>query len=250
MKDGIVIQARTGSTRLHNKILLPFDGERCILDILIGNIKAAFPEMCIVLATTVRKQDDVLEETARKMGIHCFRGDEDNVLDRFIKAGEAFGVDRMVRVCSDNPFLQPDSFKTLLNAHDELPADYVAFGFEDGRPTIKSHLGLFAEVTTLDALKRIAKVTQEKLYVEHVTIYMYTHPEEFSVRLLPLPDYLEGRFDLRFTLDTMDDFTLLQNLYADFKAINGGGVSELLQLVKQHPDYRAKMLENIAKNEK
>ena len=68
--------------------------------------------------------------------------------------------------------------------------------------------------------------------------------------MLPLPDYLEGRFDLRFTLDTMDDFTLLQNLYADFKAINGGGVSELLQLVKQHPDYRAKMLENIAKNEK
>ena len=119
MKDGIVIQARTGSTRLHNKILLPFDGERCILDILIGNIKAAFPEMCIVLATTVRKQDDVLEETARKLGIHCFRGDEDNVLDRFIKAGEAFGLDRMVRVCSDNPFLQPDSFKTLLNAHDE-----------------------------------------------------------------------------------------------------------------------------------
>ena len=59
MKDGIVIQARTGSTRLHNKILLPFDGERCILDIWIGNIKAAFPEMCIVLATTVRKQDDV-----------------------------------------------------------------------------------------------------------------------------------------------------------------------------------------------
>ena len=102
------IQARTGSTRLHNKILLPFDGEKCILDILIGNIKAVFPEMCIVLATTVRKQDDVLEETACKLGIHCFRGDEDNVLDRFIKAGEAFGLDRMVRVCSDNPFLQPD----------------------------------------------------------------------------------------------------------------------------------------------
>ena len=56
MKDGIVIQARTGSTRLHNKILLPFDGKGVFSIFLIGNIKAAFPEMCIKLATTVESR--------------------------------------------------------------------------------------------------------------------------------------------------------------------------------------------------
>ena len=66
MKDGIIIQARTGSTRLHNKILLPFYGEQRIIDILIANIKQACPDKCIILATTNRPQDDVLAEVAHQ----------------------------------------------------------------------------------------------------------------------------------------------------------------------------------------
>lgn len=250
MKDGIIIQARTGSTRLHNKILLPFYGGQRIIDILISNIKQTCPDKAIVLATTNRPQDDVLAEVARQAGIPCYRGDEDNVLDRFIRAAGAFGIDRFVRVCSDNPFLRPDSFKVFFEQHDACPADYIAYGFADGRPTIKSHLGLFAELTTTDALCRVAAATQEKLYIEHVTIYLYTHPEEFKVCLLPLPDGLEGRFDLRFTLDTMEDFTLLQELYATFHEKTDRSIHALLQLVETHPEYRKKMLENIARNEK
>lgn len=250
MKDGIIIQARTGSTRLHNKILLPFYGEQRIIDILIANIKQACPDKCIVLATTNRPQDDVLAETARQAGILSFRGDEDNVLDRFIRAAETFNLDRFIRVCSDNPFLRPDSFRAFFEEHDARPADYIAYGFADGRPTIKSHLGLFAELTTADALRRAAAATQEKLYIEHVTIYLYTHPEAFSVRLLPLPDELEGRLDLRFTLDTMEDFTLLQELYVAFCEQTDHSIHALLRLVETHPEYRVKMLENIAKNEK
>lgn len=74
MRDGIIIQARTGSTRLHNKILLPFYGEQRIIDILIGNIKQACAGKTIVLATTDRPQDDILEEVAREAGICCYRG--------------------------------------------------------------------------------------------------------------------------------------------------------------------------------
>lgn len=247
MKDGIIIQARTGSTRLHNKILLPFYGGQRIIDILIGNIKQACAGKTIVLATTDRPQDDILAEVAREAGICCYRGDEDNVLDRFIRAAATFNLDRFIRVCSDNPFLRPDSFRAFFEEHDARPADYIAYGFADGRPTIKSHLGLFAELTTADALRRAAAATQEKLYIEHVTIYLYTHPEAFSVRLLPLPDELEGRLDLRFTLDTMEDFTLLQELYAAFCEQTDHSIHALLRLVEAHPEYRVKMLENIAK---
>ena len=70
------------------------------------------------------------------------------------------------------------------------------------------------------------------------------------MRLLPLPDELEGRLDLRFTLDTMDDFVLLQQLYATWYEQTDHSVHALLKLVEAHPDYRAKMLENIARNEK
>ncbi len=250
MKDGIIIQARTGSTRLHNKILLPFYGGQRIIDILIANIRTACPDKVIVLATTNRPQDDVLEQVAHEAGIACFRGDEDNVLDRFIGAAQAFGIDRFIRVCSDNPFLQADSFNRFFAEHDAAPADYVAYGFADGRPTIKSHLGLFAELTTAEALQRAARSTQEKLYIEHVTIYLYTHPEAFHIRLLPLPDELEGRFDLRFTLDTMEDFTLLQELYTTWYEQTERTVPALLRIVEGEPRYREKMLENIARNEK
>ena len=250
MKDGIIIQARTGSTRLHNKILLPFYGGQRIIDILIGNIKQACADKTIVLATSDRPLDDILAEVAREAGICCYRGDEDNVLDRFIRAAATFNLDRFIRVCSDNPFLRPDSFRAFFEEYDARPADYIAYGFADGRPTIKSHLGLFAELTTADALRRAAAATQEKLYIEHVTIYLYTHPEAFSVRLLPLPDELEGRLDLRFTLDTMEDFTLLQELYVAFCEQTDHSIHALLRLVEAHPEYRVKMLENIAKNEK
>lgn len=250
MKDGIIIQARTGSTRLHNKILLPFYGEKRIIDILIENTKASCPNMLIVLATTDRAQDDVLADVASQHGIACFRGSEDNVLARFIGAAEAYDIDRIVRVCSDNPFLQTNSFSFFVAEEDKHPVDYLAYGFADGRPTIKSHLGLYAELTTADALRRAAAATQEKLYIEHVTIYLYTHPDEFKVRLMPLPAELEGRYDLRFTLDTNEDFVLLQNLYKEWYETTARTVTDLLRIVSAHPEYSERMKVNIAQNEK
>ncbi len=248
--DGIIIQARTGSTRLPGKILLPFYGEKRIIDIQIETIRAACPGMRIVLATTTRPQDDVLADVAREKGIDCYRGSEDDVLGRFIGAAEQFGINRLIRVCSDNPFLRADSFRTLFEAHDNQPADYVAFGWPDGRPTIKSHIGLFAELTTLDALRRVASLTDEQLYREHVTIYLYTHPDAFSVRLFPLPAELEGRQDLRFTLDTMDDFSLLARLYAEWYENTDRSLPALLRTVDARPEYLEKMRENIQRNEK
>ncbi len=253
--DGILIQARTGSTRLANKILLPFYGRERIIDILIRRIKASCPGIPVVLATTTRPQDEVLCRVAEEHGILSYRGSEDNVLDRFIRAAEAHGIDRMIRVCSDNPFLQTDSFPLFFATHDALPEedrpDYLAYGFADGTPTIKSHLGLYSELTTLSALHRAAAATQEKLYLEHVTIYLYQHPADFRICLLPVPAPWEGRRDLRFTLDTPQDFQLLSSLYADFYGQPGDHSPEaLLRLVESRPECRERMMQNIRQNEK
>lgn len=248
MKNGIIIQARTGSTRLHNKILLPFYRGQRIIDILIDNIQKECPHACIVLATTVNPNDDVLAKVAGEKGIHCFRGDENDVLSRFIAAAAEYDIDRLIRVCSDNPFLQPSSFNALFAEAGK--ADYVGYGFPDGRPTIQSHLGFYSELTSADALRRVAATTDEKLYHEHVTNYLYTHPEEFSVRLLPLPGYLAKRTDLRFTLDTREDFELLQELYARHQAGTDGTLQSLIDLVDSDAAYLARMKNNITKNEK
>lgn len=248
--DGIVIQARSGSTRMPAKILQPFHDGRRIIDILLERIRQSCPGKKIILATTVNPADDVLEQVAREHGVDCFRGSEDDVLGRFIGAARKYGLKRLIRVCSDNPFLNTESFNTLFEASDREPADYVAFGFPDGRPTIKSHLGLFAELTTLEALERVAASTQEKLYREHVTIYEYTHPLEFTVRLLPLPDFLRERLDLRLTLDTPADFKLLSELYDRYQNECPGGLRDLVSLVDADPRYGAIMKQNIKENEK
>lgn len=250
MRNGIIIQARTGSSRLRNKIVLPFYDRERIIDILIRNIKEAYPELIIVLATTTRAQDDILEEVALQSGIKCYRGEENNVLKRFIGAADEFNLESIIRVCSDNPFLQVNTFAGLFQEAKICPSDYIAYSFSDGKPTIKSHLGLFGELVSVKGLHRIADVTRSNCYLEHVTNYMYTHPREFGVKLLPLPSYLEGRTDLRFTIDTPDDFVLLQKLYASWYEETDRSVEALLALAGSKPEYVESMLKNIAHNEK
>lgn len=249
-EDGIVIQARSGSTRMPAKILLPFSGEKRIIDIVIDNIKRECPGKRIVLATTVNPADDVLEEAAHRHGIDCFRGSEENVLSRFIGAADKFGLRRLIRVCSDNPFLDASSFRKMFELQEETGADYVCFAFPDGRPTIKSHLGLFAELATTDALRKAASLTSEKLNIEHVTIYLYTHPETFSIARLPLPDFLKRRTDLRLTLDTPSDFRLLNELWERVKNETDGSLEAIVNLADGNPEYGSIMKANILQNEK
>lgn len=248
--DGIVIQARSGSTRMPAKILLPFDGERRIIDFVLDNIKKDNPDKKIILATTDNPADDILEQIAAEHGVECFRGSEDDVLGRFLGAAENFGLTRLIRVCSDNPFLVTSSFATLFDEQTKTGADYVGFAFPDGRPTIKSHLGLFAELATVDALRRAYALTDEKLYREHVTIFLYTHPELFKIGLIPLPEILRARTDLRLTLDTPSDFKLLQELYHRLHEETDGSVESLVALVDSNPRYGSIMKSNIQQNEK
>lgn len=255
MNDGIVIQARSGSTRMPAKILVPFDGNDTILDIIIENIKRDNPGKTVVVATTIREADKAIESKAVDHGVECFRGDEDDVLGRFIGAADRFGLDRIIRVCSDNPLLQTASFGVLFAESDRHPeADYVAYAFPDGRPTIKSHLGLYAELATTDALRRAAAMCESapegKLWREHVTIALYSNPQLFRLDFMLLPAALRERTDIRLTVDTPSDFRLLSELYRTLRAGNDTSPEAMLRLVDANPEYGRIMKENIAKNEK
>lgn len=250
MNKAIIIQARTGSTRLHNKILLPFYKEKRIIDILIENIQIAVPNTPIIIATSTAPNDKVFTDIAAEAGIRCFRGDEENVLQRFVSAANANNVELLVRVCSDNPFLQANTFPTLLQEAEKNKADYVSYGFSDGTPVIKSHLGLFSEAVTLEALEKASTCTTDKLYLEHVTNYLYTHQDDFDIRLLQLPKQVEERKDLRFTLDTPDDFSLLQEVYKRWFEETDRSLESLIRLVESESKYKNSMKKNIQQNTK
>ncbi|MGL4993649.1 MAG: cytidylyltransferase domain-containing protein [Bacteroidales bacterium] len=247
---GIIIQARTGSTRLANKIVLDFYEGETILSILIKRIKRDNPETLIIVATTINPSDDIIETIATGSGVECFRGSEEDVLSRFISAADKFGIQTIVRVCSDNPFLQTESISTLFSQYDSDPADYISWGFPSGLPVIKSHLGLYTELTTINSLKRVAELTQDNLYHEHVTNYLYANPQEFKINLLELPKWLEHRFDLRFTLDTHEDFYLLQQLYVQWISIGQGSIESIIDTIDADFKIKEQMKKSITENSK
>ena len=249
-KIGIIIQARTGSTRLPNKVILPFYKESSILDILLQKLLYFKDKYPIVLATTDAQEDKVLVNLAKKHDIAYYVGDQLDVLLRFVDAATEFNIDTIVRICSDNPFLETGYIQDLIDYFKSHPGlDYLSFKNHKGTPAIKTHLGLFAEIVTLDALKRVQKQTDEKLYKEHVTNYVYAHPHDFNVHLLQMPDYLIEREDLRFTIDDPDDFRNLTELYTHYIQ-NDQNIPSMIEYIDRDSNTKKLMISNIKKYEK
>lgn len=172
MNITFIVQARMGSSRLPNKILLPFFKDKCILDLLVEKLQQV-PDTQIIIATSTNANNDILEERCKRLGIHCHRGSEDDVLQRFIDAAEAANAKKIIRICSDNPYLELSSIIRLVEASRLSDCDYLSFNV-NGSPSIKTHYGFWAEYTTLKALKKVSGKTSDKLYHEHVTNYIYS----------------------------------------------------------------------------
>lgn len=243
MKLGVIIQARVNSTRLPKKILLEFYKEKTILDVLITKLKL-LKNYPIILATSDNVADLVLENVANKHAIKIFYGSEQNVLDRFIRAGQKFNLDAIIRICSDNPFLDFESIKKLIYCYEKMDnLDYCSFVNYFRIPAIKTHLGLFAEIVSLKALKKTKSLTSEQKYVEHVTNYIYEHPDLFNIHLEPMPVEVYKRRDLRFTLDDRNDFDRLKRIYQLYIEEN----LSIIQLI-DFVDSDIKLLEGMNKN--
>ncbi len=255
---GLIIQARTGSSRLPAKIVLPFFKGKTILDIMIENLIQEFPERQIVLATTNNPKDAVLESYADKYGIRFFRGDEQNVLKRFVDAANKFNFLKIVRICSDNPFLNTHFIKELLDNYEDN-VDYVSYAFKGNVPVIQTHIGLFAELTTRKTLEKVMSLTNDPKYTEHVTNYIYTHNNKFNLKYISLPSFLEERKDIRLTIDTMKDFEISQKVYERWFCKGGNEerledgetkVKQLMKVIYETPEALDVMKKQIKANEK
>jgi len=244
---GIILQARVSSTRLPGKVLLPFYNGSPLLAILLNKIRDADIDAKIIVATSLNPADDQIEEFCRNVGVSCYRGNEMNVLQRFIDAACHNGINRIFRICSDNPFLLTNYIDKLYQQVIKYKeADYVSYRDSQGVPSIRTHWGLFAEYVSLDALRKVAKLTDDKLYHEHVTNFIYSHSELFNIQLLPAPDDIISRRDLRFTIDTVEDFEALQKLYVALVEKNSSfTLKQLLLEVERHPDILQTMHSNI-----
>ena len=245
----IIIQARTGSTRMPQKVILPFYEGKSIIEILLEKLLTT--GLPVVLATTDNPADDPLVQKVQSYPIKIFRGSEENVLARFIGAATQLQAKNIVRVCADNPFLDAASVLVLAEEFAKNPSGYLSFQFSGNRPSIKTHFGFFAEMTTLETLQKTASLTSEKLYIEHVTNYIYGHPHLFNVRFLDAPEFIFSRSDIRLTLDTPADFSLQQKIYAQMKRQNPNfGIREVVAFLDENLELLKQMKLEIDKNSK
>jgi spore coat polysaccharide biosynthesis protein SpsF len=258
MTFGIIIQARVKAHRLPSKLLLPFYKGKTVLDLIIERL-ISFTQKCkikipIILATSTNKADTELIKFAQKYKIHWFRGDEQNVLKRYVDCCDQYDINNVIRICADNPFFSTKYLRTLLSfvatslTDKKLKYDYISFTLDNKIPSIKEHIGLFAEYTTLSALRSTLYSTTNPLYLEHVTNYLYTHPHNYNIYLIyfeynPITSTLKY---IRLTLDTIEDFTLLQELYSSYIDNNYDpeiNIKNIIQLLK--PDHYETMKQQI-----
>ncbi|HEY9900174.1 MAG TPA: glycosyltransferase family protein [Pantanalinema sp.] len=232
MRTVAIIQARMGSSRLPGKILMPL-GDRTVLEHVVARTRACPLIDEVVVATTQGPQDDVLLPVLERLGVPCFRGSEGDVLERYYQAALQQRADVVVRVTSDCPLLDPQVLTRLLEAFfvaraGETPCDYLSNTLTRTFPR-----GLDAEVFSFEALAQAHAEAREPYEREHVTPFLYFHPDRFALNDFRDDADASGH---RWTLDTIDDYRLIEALYAALYRPNElFSTREALSYLDRHP---------------
>lgn len=221
-----IIQARMGSKRLPGKTLAKVGG-RPLLDLLIQRVKQSTLIDEVIIATTTKAQDDVLVDWAQELDIPCFRGSEDDVLDRVYLAAKKYSVDHIVRVTSDCPLLDHKVMDRVIDTYQSGKYDYVANILKNTYPD-----GLDVEVFSFSALERAWGKARLPSQREHVTTYIRTSGE-FRICNVESPTDLSN---FRWSVDTAEDLQFVRAVY-DHLSLKGNSfdLDDVLLLLKDQP---------------
>lgn len=230
MKIVAVIQARMGSSRLAGKILTPLAGKP-VLQRVVERVAAsgAFDE--VVVATTDQTIDDITADQATAFGARVVRGDEDDVLSRYGLAAQVSGAGAIMRITADCPLIEPDVLAQMTARFSVGDADLVSNCVRRTFPR-----GLDAELFSREALDIMLEEATTASQREHVTPFLYAHPERFRI----VSHEGEADFsDYRLTLDTPEDLELLDLIFSATPDPDAIRLPEVIALLRIHPDWRS-----------
>jgi spore coat polysaccharide biosynthesis protein SpsF len=230
MKVVAIIQARMGSTRLPGKVLADLAGEPMLARVVARTERAATVNQ-VVVAITGGAGDDVLVDLCDRRGWACFRGSEDDVLDRYYRAGVAYAADVVVRITADCPLIDPAVIDLTVTAfrNGQPEVDYAA----NVLPPRTFPRGLDTEVVCFDALARAWRDDDDPAWREHVTLYIHRHPELFRLRAVKAE---VDHSDLRWTVDTAEDLAFVRLVYDHF-GHDRFGMPDVLDVLGTHPEW-------------
>jgi spore coat polysaccharide biosynthesis protein SpsF len=145
-----------------------------------------------------------------------------------------------VRVRGDNIFIDPGLIDRLVTTAESDPdCDYASYLSRDGQPAVLSPVSVYAEWFRASALRRADRLARSPLDREHVTRYLYSHPEKFNLRLMPAPAEID-REDVRLTVDIEEDW---EHVLAIYDALGPEQLDwrRIARLLDHQPALRSRM---------
>jgi spore coat polysaccharide biosynthesis protein SpsF len=216
------------SRRLPGKVLKPLLGVPMLLR-QVERLRRATTFGRMLVATSTDPSDDVLAELCARHRIECFRGSLDDVLDRFYRAARPYDPEHVVRVTGDCPLIDPGVLDDVVRFYLAGDFDYASNAVE---PTFPD--GLDVEVFRFSALETAWQEAQLPSQREHVTLFIYKHPERFRVGHYRIGTDLSH---MRWTVDRAEDFEFVSRVFeALYPADPSFTMQDVLRYLQLHPE--------------
>ena len=199
---GCIIQARMGSSRLPGKVMMNIDEKNTLLHYVVQQLKFSKLANNIIIATTTSEKDDNIVDFATKMNLKHFRGEVDNVLDRYYQCAKNFSISTIVRISADDPLIDPTIVDRVIEKFYSNSYDYVSNTNPRTFPQ-GNEIEVFSFETLEFAWKNAKKISEK----EHVTPYIYNNKEKFRMANVENSKNLSS---LRWTVDTQNDLDLVR----------------------------------------
>ena len=224
-----IIQARMGSTRLPGKVMADLRGQP-LVDRVVGRARQAASLDAVVVATSDHASDDILAAHCAARAIPCFRGSQDDVLDRYYRAAEQTEATVVVRLTADCPMLDPGVIDRVVATFRSGGFDYVSNVLEPSYPD-----GLDVEVFGRKALDRAWREAALRSDREHVTPFIWRQPDRFR---LGSERHAEDLSALRWTVDEPQDLEFVRRVYQRLDP-ERFDMADVLAVLRDCPDLAA-----------
>jgi spore coat polysaccharide biosynthesis protein SpsF len=200
---------------------------------MIERVKKAHLIDEIVVATSLNPRDNAIEELAGRLKVKCFRGSEDDVLDRVLKAVQKYNGEHIVELWGDTPLIDPLIIDAAIQYYFRNDFDCVATCLNNTFPW-----GMSLLVFPTRILEEISLITNAPVDRENVSNYIYEHPEKYTVGHLPCPAEL-NRPEIRLTVDELPDFQLVTKIFENLSRKNPFFTTlDILKFLDAHPELK------------
>lgn len=227
-----IVQARTRSSRLPGKVLLPLGGGS-VLDVMLARVKAARLVGTIIVATTTSVEDDAIEAIARRNNVACYRGHPTDLLDRHYQAALAHGATHVVKIPSDCPLIDPAVIDAVLAAYLARRGQ-LDFASNLHPPTHPD--GNDVEIIRFSALAAAWREATRPFEREHTTPYIWNRPARFRLANVVWTGYRDCSLSHRVVLDYAADYDVIHAVHAAL--VEGDAcysIDDVVQYLDAHP---------------